>query len=104
MARETRKDPKTEKSGKRIMKEFSERKRPGRPRKRASHERQEGYDWKKYPKKGWPYEGLDDPNYIRERDTLILEHGNGWWRLVGTPQFLEFRKERKLWLENKALH
>ena len=104
MARETRKDPKTEKSGKRTMKEFSERKGPGRPRTRSSHERQEGYDWKKYPKKGWPYTGMNDPNYIRDRDALLLEHGNGWWWLVGTPLFKEFKDERKIWLENKALN
>ena len=104
MARETRKDPKTEKSGKRTMKEYSERKGPGRPRTRSSHQRQVGYDWKKYPRKHWPYTGLDDPNYIKDRDALLLAHGNGWYFLVGTPQFLEFRKERKIWLENKALN
>jgi len=104
MARETRKDPKTEKSGKRTMKEFSERKGPGRPRTRSSHQRQVGYDWKKYPKKGWPYTGLEDPNYIRDKNALFLEHGNGWYHLVGTSLFKEFRDERKVWLENKALN
>ena len=104
MARETRKDPKTEKSGKRTMKEYSERKGPGRPRTRSSHQRQVGYDWKKYPKKGWPYTGLEDPNYIRDKNALFLEHGNGWYHLVGTSLFKEFRDERKVWLENKALN
>ena len=104
MARETRKDPKTEKSGKRTMKGYSERKGPGRPRTRARHERQEGYDWKKYPKKGWPYIGLHDPKYISDRNALLLEHGNGWYFLVGTPQFKNFKDERKIWLENKALN
>ena len=36
-------------------------------------------DWKQW-KKGWPYKGLDDPKYIKERNKTFEENGNGWWR------------------------
>ena len=36
-------------------------------------------DWKQW-KSGWPYKGLDDPKYIKERKKTFEENGNGWWR------------------------
>jgi len=36
-------------------------------------------DWKQW-NKGWPYKGLDDPKYIKERNETFAENGNGWWR------------------------
>ena len=39
------------------------------------------YDWRN--KKEWKYKGaknpLVDPQYIKDRDKLFAEHGNGWW-------------------------
>jgi len=31
--------------------------------------------------KNWkyPYSGLNDPNYIKDRNELFRENGNGWW-------------------------
>lgn len=104
MARETGKGPKTGKDGKRTMTGFLGRKKAGRPRTRTRHERQEGYDWKKYPKKGWPYTGLDDPNYIQDKYDLIHEHGNGWYWYAGTPQFKEYIDKRKILLSEDQTH
>ena len=38
------------------------------------------YDWKKKAT-GWPFkeDAPYDPKYIRERDKLFKENGNGWW-------------------------
>ena len=38
------------------------------------------YDWKN-KKGGWPYKDnpLEDPEYIRDRNALFKENGNGWW-------------------------
>ena len=33
-------------------------------------------DWIPYPYKGYT---LTDPQYIKDRDKLFAEHGNGWW-------------------------
>ena len=44
-------------------------------------------DWKKYPKKSWPYKDdvLNDPKYLKDRAELFASNGdelapfNGWW-------------------------
>ena len=37
------------------------------------------YDWRKHPK-GWKYKkDIKDPRYIKDRDEMLKEHGNGWW-------------------------
>ena len=38
------------------------------------------YDWRK-KSTGWPFKGdaPDDPKYLRERNKLFKENGNGWW-------------------------
>jgi hypothetical protein len=36
------------------------------------------YDWR-ITKKGWPYKGLDDPEYIKDKEALFAKHRNGWW-------------------------
>ena len=59
------------------------------------------YDWKN-KKRGWPYKGdaPDDPQYIKDRDELFKESGNGWWWYQGTPNWKDwynkYKKERKL--------
>lgn len=61
------------------------------------------YNWKLYPKKYWPYTGLDDPKYIKDRHDLIEEHGNGWYWFQGTPEFVAFKRDREIFLnENKT--
>ena len=35
------------------------------------------YDWKN--KKSFPYRGLNDPKYIKDRKELFKQNGNGWW-------------------------
>lgn len=42
------------------------------------------HDWRKSPSKGWPYESLDDPKYIADRNKLFALSGNGWWWWQGT--------------------
>jgi len=32
-------------------------------------------NWKHCPTKKWPYKGLDDPKYIKDRDALLKENG-----------------------------
>lgn len=35
-------------------------------------------DWK-YWKHGFPYKGLNDPKYIKDKEKLFKSSGNGWW-------------------------
>lgn len=43
------------------------------------------HDWKKFPKKQFPYKSIEDPKYIKERNAFFKENGdigceyNGWW-------------------------
>ena len=30
-------------------------------------------------KSGYPYKGLNDPEYIKSRDEVFAKNGNGWW-------------------------
>lgn len=41
------------------------------------------YDWRNNKKKGFPYKGLNDPRYIKERDEFLKANGNGWWWYQG---------------------
>ena len=43
-------------------------------------------DWKQWEKKGWRYKGLNDPEYIKDRDTLFRRNGNGWWGVTGASR------------------
>ena len=36
------------------------------------------YDWKKVLNWVFPYKGLNDPKYIKDRHNLFHNH-NGWW-------------------------
>ena len=40
-------------------------------------------DWKDWGDRGFPYKGLKDPDYIKDRDALFRKNGNGWWWFVG---------------------
>jgi hypothetical protein len=101
MARETNQGPKTGKNGKRTMKEYFKRSTAGSRRKPKRNLGK--YNWKLYPKKYWPYTGLDDPKYIKDRHDLIEEHGNGWYWFQGTPEFVAFKRDREIFLnENKT--
>ena len=56
------------------------------------------YDLKSNPTKSWPYTGdpLTNKKYLKDRSELFAEAGNGWWRLVGTPDFrIHMEKIRK---------
>lgn len=35
-------------------------------------------DWRKHPSR-WPYKGLKDPQYIKDRNSFFRKNGNGWW-------------------------
>jgi len=51
------------------------------------------YDWRN-TNKGWPYKGdLRDPEYLKDRDKLFKESGNGWWVL--TPNKIHKYHNRK---------
>lgn len=42
------------------------------------------HDWRALRKSGdWSYKGLDDPKYIKDRNKLFEENGNGWWFFAG---------------------
>ena len=46
------------------------------------------YDWRTLRDSGhWEYKGdaPDDPEYIKDRNSLFEEHGNGWWIYAGHP-------------------
>ena len=35
-------------------------------------------DWKNW-RKGFPHKGLNDLEYIKDRDKTFKKNGNGWW-------------------------
>ena len=44
-------------------------------------------NWKNWVK-DYPYKGVNDPEYIKERDATFLKNGHGWWwewTKVNTP-------------------
>ena len=65
----------------------------------------EGYNWRNYKVKGWPYSSDAPQNKkwqhdraklfreggnvmpIKKQMELFREGGNGWWRLKGTPEY-----------------
>ena len=47
------------------------------------------YDWQY--KKEWQYKGITDPEYIKDRDKLFKENGNGWWWYEGFHAWKESR-------------
>tara|TARA_R100000995_G_C3362012_1_gene67853 strand:- start:272 stop:448 length:177 start_codon:yes stop_codon:yes gene_type:complete len=43
------------------------------------------YDWRKTKKKkSFPYKGINDPKYLKDRAELFAKSGNGWWWWQGT--------------------
>ena len=56
-------------------------------------------DWRTFRKSGyWEYTGLDDPKYIKDRDELFAEGGNGWWWFTGvkyTESQMEIIRKRR---------
>jgi len=55
------------------------------------------HDWKKNPSRGWPYTGdINNKKYLKDRDKLFKEGGNGWWLLKGTPEYAIHLKKVKL--------
>jgi|TARA_R110002167_G_scaffold33844_4_gene108364 hypothetical protein len=63
-------------------------------------------DWKRC-RRGWRYkeDAPEDPRWLKDRDTLFKENGNGWWALKGTPQYAEYLKKTKDRLnENRKLN
>lgn len=46
------------------------------------------------PKKKYPYKGITDKKYLKDRDTLFAENGNGWWWYQGT--YLGRQHDRKM--------
>ena len=45
--------------------------------------------------KGWKYRGdVNDPEYLKDRDKLFKENGNGWWWYEGV----------RLWKENQEIN
>jgi len=55
------------------------------------------YDWRN--KKEWKYKGgknpLVDPQYIKDRDKLFREHGNGWWITWGLEKLRKRTRVKK---------
>jgi hypothetical protein len=48
------------------------------------------YDWKN--RKSFPYAGINDPKYIRDRSELFKRTGNGWWWYAGVMSRKEYEK------------
>ena len=62
-------------------------------------------DWKSW-RRGWPYkkDAPDDKKYIKDRDELFKEAGNGWWWYQGTTMWKKYYNKNKLkkkWLTSK---
>ena len=34
-------------------------------------------------KRKYPYKGISDPRYKKDKKELFAKHGNGWWRFGG---------------------
>ena len=65
-----------------------------RPRKKVRNNVSRNLDWQDW-KKGWQYNGdIDDPQYLKDRDKLFKENGNGWWWYEGI----------RLWKENQEIN
>ena len=65
-----------------------------RPRKKVRNNVSRNLDWQDW-KKGWQYKGdVDDPQYLKDRDKLFKENGNGWWWYEGI----------RLWKENQEIN
>ena len=65
-----------------------------RPRKKVRNNVSRNLDWQDW-KKGWQYKGdVDDPQYLKDRDKLFKENGNGWWWYEGV----------RLWKENQEIN
>lgn len=49
----------------------------------------EGYNWRNYKVKGWPYssDAPQNKKWQHDRAELFREGGNGWWMLKGTPEY-----------------
>ena len=49
----------------------------------------EGYNWRKYKTRGWPYssDAPENNKWQKDREKLFKQGGNGWWMLKGTPAY-----------------
>ena len=62
------------------------------------------YDWKTFATREWPYKGdLNDPKYIKDRNKLFEENGNGWWVFQGycIRKYGEWKASKKSSAERK---
>lgn len=41
----------------------------------------------------YPYKGISDKKYIKEKKELFKENGNGWWWYQGTSLSRQYDKE-----------
>ena len=44
----------------------------------------------------YPYRGISDPNYKKDRKKLFMENGNGWWYfqgVVGQDNIEQYKKQ-----------
>ena len=53
-------------------------------------------EWKRC-KRGWPYgdSESEELRWLKDRDALFKENGNGWWVFKGTPQYAQYLKTTK---------
>ena len=53
----------------------------------------------------WPYkkDAMIDPKWIKDRDKVIGEGGNGWWRLKGAPLKNHLKQAKEQLNEKKNL-
>jgi hypothetical protein len=62
------------------------------------------YDWKNKTK-SFPYKSISDPKYIKDRNNLFKESGNGWWIFQGYSirKYGKWRMGKKKRLEMKDI-
>ena len=47
-------------------------------------------NWKICGSHGFMYNGLDDPDYIKDKKEFFAHNGNGWWYIQGQRKREEF--------------
>ena len=61
------------------------------------------WDWRN-TNTGWPYkqDAPKDPQWKKDRSKTFKEGGNGWWRLLGTPEYGKHLKKIKEQLDDRS--
>jgi len=60
-------------------------------------------DWNKC-RKGWNYkkDAPEDLKWLKDRDNLFKENGNGWWAIKGTAGYKDYLRTTKERLDGES--